>query len=88
MVAEANLRQATSVEPTAEAEAGWVQEVRDTARSNLEFREACTPGYYNGEGNAGAGEGLFDNLYGPGPVRFFELIKQWREEGMEGMAFS
>ncbi|HLI67067.1 MAG TPA: NAD(P)/FAD-dependent oxidoreductase [Caulobacteraceae bacterium] len=88
VVSEANLRQATRVEPTAEAEAAWVKEVRETARSNLAFREACTPGYYNGEGKAGAGEGLFDNLYGPGPVRFFDLIREWRESGMEGMAFS
>jgi cyclohexanone monooxygenase len=88
LVSQANLRQATSLEPTAEAEAGWGQTIRETARSNLEFREACTPGYYNGEGHAGAGEGLFDNLFGPGPVMFFALIKQWRESGMEGLAFS
>ncbi|HLK25200.1 MAG TPA: NAD(P)/FAD-dependent oxidoreductase [Caulobacteraceae bacterium] len=88
VVSEANLRQSSRVEPTAEAEAAWVKEVKDTARNNLAFREACTPGYYNGEGRAGAGEGLFDNLYGPGPVRFFEMIKTWRETGMEGLAFS
>ena len=85
VVREANLRQATTVEPTAEAEAGWVQTITDTARLNLEFRQACTPGYYNGEGRAGGDDGLFAGLYGPGPVKFFELVRAWREGGMEGL---
>ena len=85
VIGETELRQARAVEPTPEAEAGWVQTVRDTARLNLEFRQACTPGYYNGEGRAGAEDGLFANLYGPGPVKFFELIREWRDGGMEGL---
>ena len=85
VVREANLRQAATVEPTAEAEAAWVQTIVDTARLNLEFRRACTPGYYNGEGRASGSDGLFAGLYGPGPVRFFELIRAWRESGMDGL---
>jgi len=88
VIGEANLRQATSVEPTAEAEAAWVQTIIDTARMNLEFRQACTPGYYNGEGRAGQDDGLFAGLYGPGPVRFFELIQAWRDSGMEGLTIA
>ncbi|HEY1426682.1 MAG TPA: NAD(P)/FAD-dependent oxidoreductase [Caulobacteraceae bacterium] len=85
IVGEARLRQASAVEPTAEAEQGWVQTILDTARLNLEFRQACTPGYYNGEGRAGGTDGLFAGLYGPGPEAFFALIKHWRESGMEGL---
>ncbi|MGH6956316.1 MAG: flavin-containing monooxygenase, partial [Caulobacteraceae bacterium] len=85
VIGEARLRQATAIEPTAEAEAGWVQTIVDTARLNLEFRQACTPGYYNGEGKAGSADGLFAGLYGPGPVKFFELLEAWREGGMEGL---
>ena len=85
IVGETEERQGRTVEPTPEAEAGWVQTVRDTARLNLEFRQACTPGYYNGEGRAGAEDGLFAGLYGPGPVKFFELIRNWRAGGMEGL---
>jgi cation diffusion facilitator CzcD-associated flavoprotein CzcO len=85
VIGETELRQARVVEPTPEAEAAWVQTVRDTARLNLEFRQACTPGYYNGEGRAGANDGLFAALYGPGPVKFFDLIRQWRDWGMEGL---
>jgi cyclohexanone monooxygenase len=88
VIGEADLRQATTIEPTAEAEAGWVQTIHDTARLNLEFRQACTPGYYNGEGRAGADDGLFAGLYGPGPVKFFQLIRDWRENGMEGLAIA
>jgi cyclohexanone monooxygenase len=88
VVGEANLRQASVVEPTAEAEAGWVQTIIDTARLNLEFRQACTPGYYNGEGRAGGNDGLFAGLYGPGPVAFFALLKSWRESGMDGLEIS
>ncbi len=87
VVTEADLRQARIIEPTAEAEQGWVQTIVDTARLNLEFRQSCTPGYYNGEGRAGAEDGLFSGLYGPGPVKFFQLIRDWRESGMEGLAF-
>jgi cyclohexanone monooxygenase len=85
VISETEQRQGKVVEPTPEAEAAWVQTVRDTARLNLEFRQACTPGYYNGEGRAAAGDGLFANLYGPGPVKFFELIREWRDGGMEGL---
>jgi cation diffusion facilitator CzcD-associated flavoprotein CzcO len=88
VITEARLRQASLVEPTPEAEAGWVQAIKDTARLNLEFRQACTPGYYNGEGRAGAEDGLFAALYGPGSVAFFQVVKAWREGGMEGLQFS
>jgi cyclohexanone monooxygenase len=86
VIGAASLRQASAIEPTAAAEAGWVQTIHDNARANLDFRIACTPGYYNGEGHAGDGAGLFDGLYGPGSPKFFDLIRAWREEGMEGLA--
>ena len=81
VVREADLRQAKSVEPTAEAEAAWRQTIRDTALNNLKFRQDCTPGYYNGEGRAGQGMGLFDGIYGLGSDAFFALIRGWRDEG-------
>jgi cyclohexanone monooxygenase len=88
VIARAEQCGAASVEPTAEAEAAWVETIRDTARTNLEFRTDCTPGYYNGEGRAGAGMGFFDGLYGPGPVKFFELIRAWRSNGMAGLSIA
>jgi hypothetical protein len=86
IVAQVDLRQARSVEPTAEAEAVWGQTIRENALNNLKFRQDCTPGYYNGEGKAGEGMGLFDGLYGPGSDAFFALIRGWREAGaLEGL---
>jgi cation diffusion facilitator CzcD-associated flavoprotein CzcO len=85
VIRHARERQARTIEPTAEAEAAWIQAIRDNAMQNLQFRKDCTPGYYNGEGKAGEGEGIFDNLYGAGPVAFFALINAWRDEGMPGL---
>jgi cyclohexanone monooxygenase len=88
IVGEAHLRQAQSVEPSAEGEAEWLETIRQNAMLNLQFRSDCTPGYYNGEGRAGDGAGLFDGLYGPGSVAFFALLKTWREDGaMKGLDF-
>jgi len=89
LVSHANDRQAAVIEPTTEAETAWGQTMRDTAVQNLQFRIDCTPGYYNGEGAAARREGLFDGLYGPGPVVFYDMVRQWRTEGgMEGLSFS
>jgi len=88
VVQAANLRQAKAVEPTPEAQDGWLKTIRDNAINNLQFRMDCTPGYYNGEGHAGEGKGLFDNLYGPGSDAFFALAKAWRtEQEMAGLDF-
>jgi hypothetical protein len=81
VVKAASEQQAQMVEPTLEAESGWLETIRATAIDTLAFRQACTPGYYNGEGRAGEGQGLFDNLYGPGSDAFFALMKAWREAG-------
>ena len=87
VVRQANLRQAKTVEPTPEGEAGWVETIKANALQNLKFRADCTPGYYNGEGRPGEGAGLFDGLYGPGSVAFFQLVEAWRSEGkLEGLA--
>ena len=89
LVSHAEDRQATTVEPTVEAETAWVQTIRDTALQNLQFRIDCTPGYYNGEGAGARREGLFDGLYGPGPVVFYDMVRRWRAEGgMDGLTFS
>ena len=86
LVQHANLHQAQTIEPSAEAEAEWVDTIREKAPMNQQFRADCTPGYYNGEGRPGDGAGLFDGLYGPGPVAFYDLVRAWRADGrMEGV---
>ena len=74
-------RQGRVVEPTAEAEAEWVETIKRLALGNREFFEACTPGYYNNEGKPGSGVGLADQQYGEGPVAFYQLVADWQAEG-------
>ena len=85
---EAERRGAPTVEVTAEAEQAWVDEMRDKARLGVKFYSACTPGYYNNEGKLGNPNGFFAGMYGAGPIRFFELLDEWRASGeFEGVQF-
>ncbi|HEV2364826.1 MAG TPA: NAD(P)/FAD-dependent oxidoreductase [Caulobacteraceae bacterium] len=89
MVGEARRRGAEVLEPTAEAEEAYVAEVRSLARLGLRFYAECTPGYYNSEGAVGNRNGFFSDFYGAGPLRFFELLAEWRAAGdMAGLALS
>ncbi len=89
MIKAAKQKGATRLEPSAEAEDAWVQTIKDKMATNLEFRQECTPGYYNGEGQAGGGAGLFDELYAPGPLDFYQVINAWRAKGdYEGLEMS
>jgi cyclohexanone monooxygenase len=81
IVKEARARGAAVVEPKREAVDAYVEEVRSLARLGTRFYTECTPGYYNSEGQRGNRAGFFSEMYGAGPIRFFALIKEWREEG-------
>ncbi|HWF78507.1 MAG TPA: NAD(P)/FAD-dependent oxidoreductase [Caulobacteraceae bacterium] len=81
LVKQARERGAEVIEPTAEAEEAYVQEVRSLARMGQRFYSECTPGYYNSEGQAGNRQGFFSDMYGAGPLRFFELLAEWRASG-------
>jgi len=81
VVSEARKRGASVLEPTAEAEEAYVQEVRSLARLGERFYMECTPGYYNSEGQAGNRNGFFSDMYGAGPIRFFQVLEGWRADG-------
>ena len=86
MVSEAKARNCHVLEPTARAEEDYVQEVRSLARLGQRFYRECTPGYYNSEGAAGNRNGFFSEMYGAGPLRFFEVLEEWRStERMPGL---
>ena len=86
LVTEAEKRGAKVLEPTAEAEAAYVREIRTLARMGQRFYTECTPGYYNSEGATGNRNGFFSDMYGAGPLRFFEVLKEWRDTGrLEGV---
>jgi cyclohexanone monooxygenase len=81
VVTEARARGAQVLEPTAEGEQAYVDEVMSLARLGTRFYTECTPGYYNSEGARGNRSGFFSNMYGAGPLRFFDLLKEWRADG-------
>ncbi|HEY1927202.1 MAG TPA: NAD(P)/FAD-dependent oxidoreductase [Caulobacteraceae bacterium] len=81
IVSEARERGATSLEATAEGEQAYVDEVHGLARLGERFYRECTPGYYNSEGAEGNRAGFFSNMYGAGPLAFFELLRRWRDAG-------
>ncbi|GGC88043.1 flavin-containing monooxygenase [Chelatococcus reniformis] len=87
IVKEVRDRGAIAVQPTREAETEWVQTIRALATAAVEAYAACTPGYYNNEGQIGEGKGrALGEVYGPGLNAFNRLLKAWREDGtMKGL---
>jgi cyclohexanone monooxygenase len=88
IVSYALQHQQQTVEPNAEAEAAWVQTILDKGTGTTIGGPDCTPGYYNNEGQPNP---LFATAapYGEGPIAFFEILRQWREQGdFEGLEFS
>lgn len=69
------------IEPTSQAEQAYVTEIRTTARFDDSFYRECTPSYYNAEGQPQDGPGLLGEAYGLGPVPFFRMLAEWREDG-------
>ena len=88
VVQHAKLHEARCLEPTPEAEAEWVETVKQKA-SKQDFHHECTPGYYNNEGQLDQGPGFVGELYDGGPIEFHELIRKWRSDGeLKGLKFS
>jgi len=73
-------RQARTVEPSAEAEAAWVQTIVDLSIMREKFLKECTPGYYNNEGRPEV-MAKQNGSYGAGPVAFTKVLEDWRTEG-------
>ena len=77
-----------TVEASAAAEENWVAEIINHSRFNQSYQESCTPGYYNNEGKPNPLT-IRNGSYGSGPVKFFEKLTAWREEGtMDGLEFN
>ncbi|HEX2591123.1 MAG TPA: hypothetical protein VHL34_06490, partial [Rhizomicrobium sp.] len=85
IVTQAKARGVEAIEPSTEAQDAYVKEVRELAKMGLRFYQECTPGYYNSEGASGNRAGFFSDMYGAGPLRFFEVLQEWRDADMPGM---
>ena len=73
----------------AAAEAAWVEGIIGGDGPAMQIGgEGCTPGYYNNEGKPNP-KSVQNGAYGAGPVKFFEEMDAWREEGsLAGMKLS
>lgn len=82
-----------AIEPTIEAEDEWSKTVQasHSDENNPGFADllrnlaACTPGYYNNEGNPDDKKGIFHNFYGWGIFAYTKALEDWREGGMPGV---
>ncbi|WP_439814935.1 flavin-containing monooxygenase [Zavarzinia sp. CC-PAN008] len=88
VIGQVRARGALSVQPTAEAEAEWVATIRRLGAASVGVLRACTPGYYNNEGQIAEDEGrALADFYTPGLNAFNRLLRHWRDDGtMAGMA--
>jgi cyclohexanone monooxygenase len=68
------------VEPTAEAEQGWVRTIRENTYNTQAFLDECTPGYYNNEGGPARRKHIGEP-YAPGLHAFNTLLADWRQQG-------
>lgn len=76
ILSEVKKKGATRVEVSQSSEDEWVRTIIDKARLTENFQKACTPGYYNNEGQVNVQPQ--NNFYGGGPIEFFTLLKKWR----------
>jgi cation diffusion facilitator CzcD-associated flavoprotein CzcO len=75
---EVRARRAHIVEPTEDSEKRWVATIRSKAGAARAFQSQCTPNYQNSEGSTALG--LLDEVYGGGPLEFYDLCRAWRED--------
>ena len=95
VIKEALARGVKVVEPSAEAQEGWIRTIRETAIDTTEFLLECTPGYWNNEGGGSGPDRakklrfIFGEPYSPGFYKFDELLQNWRDQGdMEGLVLT
>jgi cyclohexanone monooxygenase len=69
-----------TMEATPEAQDAWVSEILNLGTKDLAFREECTPGNYNDEGRPDL-RTVQNGAYGGGSIRYFDLLREWRDEG-------
>ena len=80
-------RQARTIEPSAAAEAAWVEHILSFAHLRRKYDEECTPGYYNNEGMP-SDLAVRNNFYAAGSLVFLPLLAAWRADGrFEGLEF-
>lgn len=74
------------IEPSAEAEEAYIEEIVAGREADVAFHASCTPGYFNNEGMpVKRGKGLTDAVYAGGLFAWVEMVTDWREtQGFAG----
>ena len=80
VIDQAGCRQAQHVEATRDAEDYWISKIIAKANRSVAFQEACTPGYYNNEGDLQS-RTLQNTNYGGGSIEYFHILEKWRQTG-------
>jgi cation diffusion facilitator CzcD-associated flavoprotein CzcO len=71
----------TELEASFEAEAAWVRQVIDRSAASAERSKACTPGYYNREGQANARTRQGSFFFGS-PTEYADILEASRASGV------
>ncbi|HET9629517.1 MAG TPA: NAD(P)/FAD-dependent oxidoreductase [Novosphingobium sp.] len=88
IISETEKRGALTVEPSAEAVEGFLEDFWKHKRGANRYWAECTPGFFNNEGNVKNNNGFFADSYGGGIRKFFRNFQAWRDSGdMVGMKF-
>ena len=80
IIAWALANDVTELEATATAQDDWVSTVVERAAGTADRARACTPGYYNREGQANAKTRQGSFFYG-GPTEYADILAGWRDRG-------
>jgi cyclohexanone monooxygenase len=89
LIEQAREREVRTMDVSAEAEAEWVQKVIDASLASIKFLEACTPGYYNNEGQPNGDLIRQNGNYGHGIMAYAKILEAWRGEGnLAGLEFT
>lgn len=81
IISEGRARGADAIESTLDGEQSWQDEIYATRKDADRFYSECTPGYYNAEGKISEHGSFYGNLYGGGTIKYFEILRAWRESG-------
>jgi cation diffusion facilitator CzcD-associated flavoprotein CzcO len=81
IASEALKRAAVTVEPSQEAQDGYIELLRSVAVDNSAFVKECTPSYFNNEGDEKRTRHIFGEPWGPGFYDFEDKLQIWRARG-------
>ena len=89
IVSHAQTHGFAEVEPTAEAEAAWVDLIVTAQGGGMLAAPDCTPGFWNNEGQGWSQAFRQSQGHPGGPQGFFDHIKAWRDAGrFDGLRFT